>query len=94
MLCFLKLWHKIDLLLIKQTEMDTIVTRKSRKNKYLLIALPAFLLAGYFVYAAVTKKRSLEVKRGEIVIKAVENNFFEDFIVFQAKVETFKLDAS
>lgn len=87
MLYFLKLWHKIDLLLIKQTEMDTIVTRKSRKNKYLLIALLAFLLAGYFVYAAVTKKRSLEVKRGEIVIKAVENNFFEDFIVFQAKVE-------
>lgn len=86
-LYFLKLWHKIDLLLIKQTEMDTIVTRKSRKNKYLIIALPVFLLAGYFVYATVTKKRSLEVKRGEIVIKAVENNFFEDFIVFQAKVE-------
>lgn len=67
--------------------MDTIVTRKNRKNKYLLMALPAFLLAGYFVYASVTKKRGLTVKKSEIAIKAVEDNYFEDFIVFQAKVE-------
>lgn len=67
--------------------MDTVVTRKNRKNKYLLIALPAFLLAGYFVYASVTKKRGLTVKKSEIAIKTVEDNYFEDFIVFQAKVE-------
>lgn len=67
--------------------MDTIVPRKSRKNKYLLIGLPVFLLAGYFVYSAVTKKRSLDVNRNEITIKTVENTYFEDFIVFQAKVE-------
>lgn len=67
--------------------MDTIVPRKSRKNKYLLIGLPIFLLAGYFVYSAVTKKRSLDVNRNEITIKTVENAYFEDFIVFQAKVE-------
>jgi HlyD family secretion protein len=67
--------------------MDTIVTRKNRKNKYLLIALPAFLLVGYFVYASVTKKRGLSVKKSEIAIKTVEDNYFEDFIVFQAKVE-------
>ncbi|AWH84674.1 RND transporter [Flavobacterium album] len=67
--------------------MDTAVTRKNRKNKYLVIALPAFLLASYLVYAAVTKKRALDVKRSEITIKTVENDYFEDFIVFQAKVE-------
>jgi HlyD family secretion protein len=67
--------------------MDTFVPRKNRKNKYLAIVLGAFLFAGYFVYAAVTKKRSLRVERNEIVIKTVENNFFEDFIVFQAQVE-------
>lgn len=67
--------------------MDTVVLRKNRKNKYLLVAVPAFLLVGYFVYAAATKKRSLDVKRSEIVIKPVEDAFFEDFIVFQAKVE-------
>ncbi len=67
--------------------MDTVVPRKNRKNKYLLIALPIFLLVGYFVFSSVTKKRSLDVKKNEITIKTVENNYFEDFIVFQAKVE-------
>ncbi|NBL65929.1 RND transporter [Flavobacterium sp. NST-5] len=67
--------------------MDTVVPRKSRKNKYLLIGIPVFLLFGYFVFSSITKKRSLTVKREEISIKTVENNYFEDFIVFQAKVE-------
>lgn len=67
--------------------MDTVVPRKSRKNKYLIIGLPLFLLAGYFVFSSATKKRSLDVKKNEITIKTVENNYFEDFIVFQAKVE-------
>lgn len=67
--------------------MDIVVPRKNRKNKYLLIALPVFLLVGYFVFSSVTKKRSLDVKKNEITIKTVENNYFEDFIVFQAKAE-------
>ncbi len=67
--------------------MDTIINRKNKKNKYLLLAVPAFLLLGYFVYAAVTKKRSLTVTKSEITIKTVEKDYFEDFIVFQAKVE-------
>jgi len=67
--------------------MDTVVPRKSKKNKYLIIGLPIFLLAGYFVFSSVTKKRSLDVKKNEITVKTVENNYFEDFIVFQAKVE-------
>lgn len=67
--------------------MDTVVARKNKKNKYLLVALPLFLLAGYFVFTSATKKRSLDVKKAEITIKTVENNYFEDFIVFQAKVE-------
>ncbi|MFL9844523.1 efflux RND transporter periplasmic adaptor subunit [Flavobacterium rhizosphaerae] len=67
--------------------MDTIINRKSKKNKYLLLVIPAFLLLGYFVYSALTKKRSLTVEKGEITIKTVEKEYFEDFIVFQAKVE-------
>lgn len=67
--------------------MDTIVTRKNRKNKYLAIGLPLFLLVGYFAYTAVNKKRTLEINSSEIVVKTVENNYFEDFIVFQAKAE-------
>ena len=67
--------------------MDTFVPRKNKKNKYLLIALTVILLLGYFVFTSVTKKRSLAVKKNEITIKTVENNYFEDFIVFQAKAE-------
>lgn len=67
--------------------MDTVVPRKNRKNKYLLLAATIFLFVGYFVYAAVTKKRSLTVQRSEIVIKEVEKTNFEDFITFQAQVE-------
>ena len=67
--------------------MDTIINRKNKKNKYLLLAVPAFLLLGYFVYSAITKKRSLTVTKSEITIKTVEKDYFEDFIVFQAKVE-------
>lgn len=67
--------------------MDTFVPRKNKKNKYLLIALPVILLLGYFVFTSITKKRSLVVKKNEITIKTVENNYFEDFIVFQAKAE-------
>jgi HlyD family secretion protein len=73
--------------MLNKHDMDTVVSRKSKKNKYLAIVIPAFLLAGYLVYAAATKKRELEVSRNEVVIKPVENDYFEDFIVFQAKVE-------
>ncbi|MDI1255456.1 MAG: HlyD family efflux transporter periplasmic adaptor subunit [Flavobacterium sp.] len=67
--------------------MDTVVARKNRKKTYLLLALTTFLLVGYFVYAAVTKKQAFDIDKNEITIKTVENNYFEDFIIFQAKVE-------
>ncbi|MXN90283.1 RND transporter [Flavobacterium sp. Sd200] len=67
--------------------MDTIVTRKNRKNKYLLLALPVFLAAGYFLTTAAISKRSFNVNRNEITIKTVETAYFEDYIVLQAKTE-------
>lgn len=51
------------------------------------MALPIFLILGYFIFTSVTKKRSLNVKKEEITIKTVEQGFFEDFLVFQARVE-------
>lgn len=66
--------------------MDTKIVQKKNSKKYLLIGIPVVLLLGYFVYTSLTKKRSLTVKRSEISIKKVENIYFEDFIVFQAKV--------
>ncbi|WP_166924957.1 efflux RND transporter periplasmic adaptor subunit [Flavobacterium poyangense] len=65
--------------------MDTKIIRKSNKKKFLLISLPIILALGYFVFVSATKKRTLVVKRGEITIKTVENNSFEDFMSFQAK---------
>jgi len=67
--------------------MDTVITHKTNKKKYLIIALPIFLIVGYFIFTSVTKKRSLNVKKAEISIKTVEQGFFEDFLVFQARVE-------
>ena len=67
--------------------MDTIINRKTNKKKYLIIALPVFLILGYFIFSSLTKKRSLNVKSAEISIKTVEEGFFEDFLVFQARVE-------
>lgn len=67
--------------------MDTVITHKTNKKKYLIIALPIFLILGYFIITSVTKKRSLNVKKAEISIKTIEEGFFEDFLVFQARVE-------
>lgn len=67
--------------------MDTIITRKNNKKKYLTIGIIIFLILGYFTYQIVTKKRSLNVNRSEITIKTVATDYFEDFIVLQARVE-------
>ncbi|WP_026979142.1 efflux RND transporter periplasmic adaptor subunit [Flavobacterium tegetincola] len=66
--------------------MDTLIKRKNNKKKYVLIALPIILVLGYFITTSLTKKRSLNVNKAEISIKTVEEGFFEDFILFQAKV--------
>jgi HlyD family secretion protein len=65
--------------------MDTIIESKNNKKKYLILALPIILVFGYIVFTSLTKKRSLNVKKSEITIKTVEDNFFEDFMSFQAK---------
>ena len=66
--------------------MDTIIARKNNKKKYALVALPIILILGYLITTSLTKKRSLNVKKSEISIKTVEDGYFEDFILFQAKV--------
>ena len=80
-------WHKIAYNVYKTSIMDTKISRKTNKKKYLFIALPIFLILGYLIFASLTKKRSLNIKKAEISIKTVEEGFFEDFLVFQARVE-------
>lgn len=67
--------------------MDTVINRKNNKKKYVAIAVIAFVVLGFGAYSMITKKRSLNVKKDEISIKTVETDFFEDFMVFQARVE-------
>lgn len=67
--------------------MDTVISGKSKKNKYVALAIVGFLIFSSIAYAMISKERSLNVKKGEIAIKDVRKDYFEDFIVFQAKVE-------
>jgi len=67
--------------------MDTIINRKSSKKKYLAIAVLAIVVLGFVAFSIITKKRTFNVKKSEISIKVVETAFFEDFMVFQARVE-------
>ena len=67
--------------------MDTMLTRKNIKNKYLLMAVPVLLLTGYFFFAAATRQRSLNVDKDQITIKTVEADYFEDYIIVQTKAE-------
>lgn len=67
--------------------MDKVIPRKSKKNRYLFIGISTFLVLALIIFFSVSKKRSLNVKSEELMVKKVEKAFFEDFIVFQAKVE-------
>ncbi|SHF94842.1 efflux RND transporter periplasmic adaptor subunit [Flavobacterium defluvii] len=67
--------------------MDKVIPRKNRKFRYLTIAIGVFLAVAVIVFFSFNSKRSLNVKAEEISIHKVEKAFFEDFVVFQAKVE-------
>ncbi|KOP40072.1 RND transporter [Flavobacterium sp. NLM] len=83
------LWHSIYLLIISKLfkKMDTIIPRKNRKFRYLTIAIGVFLALAAILFFSFNSKRSLNVKAEELSIHKVEKAFFEDFVVFQAKVE-------
>ncbi|WP_417942835.1 efflux RND transporter periplasmic adaptor subunit [Flavobacterium sp. RS13.1] len=67
--------------------MDKVIPRKNRKFRYLTIAIGVFLAMAVILFFSFNTKRSLNVKAEEISVQKVEKAFFEDFVVFQAKVE-------
>ncbi|MBF4515019.1 HlyD family efflux transporter periplasmic adaptor subunit [Flavobacterium sp. ANB] len=67
--------------------MDKVIPRKNRKFRYLTIAIGAFLVLAVIIFISFNTKRSLNVKAEEITVQKIEKDFFEDFVVFQAKVE-------
>ncbi|WP_166922628.1 efflux RND transporter periplasmic adaptor subunit [Flavobacterium poyangense] len=67
--------------------MDTIIPRKNRKFRNLTILIGVFLVLAALFFFSFSTKRNLNVKANELTIQNVERAFFEDFVVFQAKVE-------
>ncbi|QSB27056.1 efflux RND transporter periplasmic adaptor subunit [Flavobacterium sp. CLA17] len=67
--------------------MDTVIPRKNRKFRNLTILIGVFLALAAVVFFSFSTKRSLNVKADELTVQKVERAFFEDFVVFQAKVE-------
>jgi HlyD family secretion protein len=67
--------------------MDKVIPRKNRKFRYLTIAIGVFLVLAVIIFFSFSSKRSLNVKADELSVQKVEKAFFEDFVVFQAKVE-------
>lgn len=67
--------------------MDKVIPRKNRKFRYLTIAIGVFLVLATIIFFSFNTKRSLNVKAEELSIQKAEKAFFEDFVVFQAKVE-------
>ena len=84
---FIKLWHNIAFMSSKEIKMDTVISRKSNKKKYLTMAVLAIVVLGFVAFSMITKKKTFNVKKSEISIKTVESAYFEDFMVFQARVE-------
>ncbi|MEO8535415.1 MAG: efflux RND transporter periplasmic adaptor subunit [Flavobacterium sp.] len=67
--------------------MDTVIPRKNRKFRNLSILIGVFLALAVILFFSFSTKRSLNVKADELTVQKVEKAFFEDFVVFQAKVE-------
>lgn len=67
--------------------MDTVIPRKNRKFRNLTIVIGVFLALAVIVFFSFSTKRTLNVKAEELTVQKVERAFFEDFVVFQAKVE-------
>lgn len=67
--------------------MDTVIKSKSKKIKYATLGGVVFLAFVAMAYLSISKKKSLNVNADELLVKTVQKEYFEDFIVFQAKVE-------
>ncbi|MDM1298214.1 efflux RND transporter periplasmic adaptor subunit [Empedobacter falsenii] len=67
--------------------MDTKINQKNKKNKRLgIIAVTTIILGGSSFYL-MNRPRTLTVSANELMIKDVSEDYFEDFVVFQAQIE-------
>ncbi len=67
--------------------MDTKINQKNKKYKRLgIIAVTTIILGGSSFYL-MNRPRALTVSANELMIKDVSEDYFEDFVVFQAQIE-------
>ncbi|WP_312133456.1 hypothetical protein [Empedobacter sp.] len=67
--------------------MDTKINQKNKKYKRLgIIAVTTIILGGSSFYL-MNRPRTLTVSANELMIKDVSEDYFEDFVVFQAQIE-------
>ena len=67
--------------------MDTKINQKNKKYKRLgIIAVTTIILGGSSFYL-MNRPRTLTVSANELMIKYVSEDYFEDFVVFQAQIE-------
>ena len=74
------------LVVIENNFMDTYIKTKNKNQKYILYAIVMILLLVFVIYQSVTKKKTLMVNKDEISIKTITKDYFEDFMIIQAKV--------
>ncbi len=67
--------------------MDTAIKSKSKKFKFAMLAAVGFLGFATMAYFSFSKKKTLNVDKSELIIKTASSEYFEDFMVFQARVE-------
>jgi HlyD family secretion protein len=66
--------------------MDTYIKTKNKTKKYILYATIMVLLLVFVIYQSATKKKTLNINKEEISIKTITQDYFEDFMIIQAKV--------
>lgn len=66
--------------------MDKLIDNKSNKYKrlYIIIIIILFLFVG--IYWQISYEKTLTVNKNELIIKTVEEGYFEDYVIFQSKV--------
>ena len=67
--------------------MDTKINQKNKKYKRLGIIAVTTIILGSSSFYLMNRPRTLTVSANELMIKEVSEDYFEDFVVFQAQIE-------
>ena len=66
--------------------MDKLIDNKSNKNKRWIIISIIFFFLFVIIYWQISYEKTLTVNKNELIIKTVEEGYFEDYVIFQSNV--------